>query len=519
MNFEKILNNKFLILIFFPFFLGAISVLSFQPFNLSFFNFFSLSFLFLTLTYVRKRVKKTYRKKPYIFNFFVIGYAFGFGFFLFNIFWISFSLNYVEQFKFLIPFSLILIPSMLAIFFGLGTLVVGPFLKNDIQSLLIFCCSFALIDYLRGKIFTGFPWNLWAYSWSWIPEKLQILNFLGLYAFNLLTLTTCCTLALFFFKKNKINYFIIIFFVLSILGNYIYGSYKMNRDLQIKNDKKIFMKIVSPSIDLNYDIEIDQLTEQIKEIIKFSDPNKNKNTIFIWPEGVFSGYNFSDLKHLKKIFLENFSDNHIIIFGANTYKKINNQDIYYNSLIAVNNEFEIIYKYNKRKLVPFGEFLPFENTLNKFGLKKITRGYGSFTKGLEQKDLSIQKAKILPLICYEIIFPELIQKSKEDINLIINISEDGWFGDSIGPQQHFSKAIFRAIENNTYVVRSTNKGISGFVDNKGRLIKSLNPSEIGNIELEVPLIKNNKKNKNDLIFFILLFTYTIIFFTKKINYK
>ena len=118
MNFEKILNNKFLILIFFPFFLGAISVLSFQPFNLSFFNFFSLSFLFLTLTYVRKRVKKTYRKKPYIFNFFVIGYAFGFGFFLFNIFWISFSLNYVEQFKFLIPFSLILIPSMLAIFFG-----------------------------------------------------------------------------------------------------------------------------------------------------------------------------------------------------------------------------------------------------------------------------------------------------------------------------------------------------------------------------------------------------------------
>ena len=515
MTFEKVLNNRFLVLILFPFLLGAVSVLSFQPFNFLFINFFSLSLLFLILTYVRKKIKKTYRKKPYLLNFFIIGYAFGFGFFLLNLFWISYSLTYVDEFKFLIPFSIILIPLMLAIFFGVGTLIVGPILKNDVQSLLIFCSTFAVIDYLRGKIFTGFPWNLWAYSWSSILEKLQILNFLGLYAFNLFAITIFCTLALFFFKKNKLNYLFIIFLLLSSFGNYIYGSYEMNKDLQKLSDKEILIKIVSPSTVLNYNIEIDELTNQIKEMIKFSDPKENKKTIFIWPEGVFSGYNFSDLKHLKKTFRENFSKNHIIVFGANTYKKELNKDIYYNSLIAVNNEFEVIYKYNKRKLVPFGEFLPFENILNKIGLKKITRGYGSFTKGNVQKNFSIENAKILPLICYEIIFPELIQNSNKNTNLIINISEDAWFGDSIGPKQHFTKAIFRAIENNTYLVRSTNKGISGFVDNKGRVIKSLNPNETGNIELKVPLIENNKKNKNDLIFFILLFTYTIIFFTKK----
>ena len=95
--------------------------------------------------------------------------------------------------------------------------------------------------------------------------------------------------------------------------------------------------------------------------------------------------------------------------------------------------------------------------------------------------------------------------------MIVNISEDAWFGNSIGPHQHFSKAIFRSIENNTYLVRSANKGISAFINNNGVVIKRLEPNEIGNIELNVPLINNNFKNKNDLIFFALLITYSFIF--------
>ena len=169
---------------------------------------------------------------------------------------------------------------------------------------------------------------------------------------------------------------------------------------------------------------------------------------------------------------------------------------------------------NKRKLVPFGEFLPFEKFINKFGLKKITEGHGSFLKGFENNNLKFDKINILPLICYEVIFTSLIQKSEADTNLIVNISEDGWFGDSIGPDQHFAKTIFRAIENNTFFVRSANKGVSAIIDNKGNIIKQLNRKEVGNIEFEVPLIKANKV-KNDLIFFILLITYLFIFLIYK----
>ena len=179
--------------------------------------------------------------------------------------------------------------------------------------------------------------------------------------------------------------------------------------------------------------------------------------------------------------------------------------------MVINNQFEIIQQYNKQKLVPFGEFLPFEKLFNNFGLKKITEGHGSFLKGNDQKNIIIEKLSILPLICYEVIFTKFIQQADQNTNLIVNISEDGWFGDTIGPHQHFSKGIFRAIEQNSFFIRSANKGISAIINNKGEVIKKLSKSETGNIELEVPLIKSNEKNQNNLIFFILLFTYLLIY--------
>ena len=186
-------------------------------------------------------------------------------------------------------------------------------------------------------------------------------------------------------------------------------------------------------------------------------------------------------------------------------------------MIVANHNLEIIENYNKQKLVPFGEFLPFEQQLNKFGLKKITEGHSSFIKGKIQDNLIIDQLNILPLICYEVIFPKFVQKSNEQTNLIINISEDGWFGNSIGPHQHFAKGIFRAIEHNSFLIRSTNKGISAIINNKGEIIKKLNNTETGHIEYQVPLIKNKNKNKNDLIFFVVLFTYILIFNLYKKN--
>ena len=203
---------------------------------------------------------------------------------------------------------------------------------------------------------------------------------------------------------------------------------------------------------------------------------------------------------------KNFSQDHLIILGINTLDK--KKDKFYNSFIVIDNNLNKKFQYNKIKLVPFGEFLPFQTYLEKIGLKKITEGFGSFSKGSTENTFVYENLEVIPLICYEIIFPELIQKINFNSTLLINISEDAWFGDSIGPHQHFSKSIFRAIESDSFVLRSANKGISAFINNNGQVIKRLEPNEKGNIELDIPLFNNSSGNKNDLIFFMLLFTYT-----------
>ena len=140
------------------------------------------------------------------------------------------------------------------------------------------------------------------------------------------------------------------------------------------------------------------------------------------------------------------------------------------------------------------------------------------SKGSIQENIVFNELNILPLICYEIIFPELIQEAIPQTK-IVNISEDGWFGNSIGPHQHYAKAIFRAIENNTFLVRSANKGISVIISNKGDIVKKLNNNESGNIDMEIPLLNNQYKNKNDLIFNS-LFTYLLLLIIKiKTNAK
>ena len=279
----------------------------------------------------------------------------------------------------------------------------------------------------------------------------------------------------------------------------------------MSNKNRFYTKIVSPNFELKYNTSINEIETKMIKLIRYSNPNKEYKTLFVWPEGIFTGYSFEEIYKFKDLINQNFSNNHLILFGINTVDQVNGN--YFNSLIIINNKFEIIGKYNKTKLVPFGEFLPYETFFNKFGLKKITQGYGSFSKGRDQGNIIISDLNILPLICYEIIFPELVQNSDEKTNLIVNISEDGWFGDSIGPHQHFAKSIFRAVENNVFLVRSANKGISVILNNKGQIVRRLNTGETGSIEMNIPLIKSQFKNKNDLIFFILLFTYLVIFFS------
>ncbi len=511
--FKNISNNRFYNIFLFPLTLGSLSVVSFEPISYTFVNFLTLPLFFLILLNIKKKSKSKYRKKPYKLNLFCSGLFFGFGFFLAGNFWISNSLSFDKNLTFLIPFAIILIPLFLALFYATAALIAGIFIKENFSSILLFSAIISTIDYLRGVMFTGFPWNSWAYSWSWFEEYLQFVRVSGFNIFNLICVSLFCLPLIIFFKneiKTKISvttFGIFIFFSLLLYGNYSINKNKRNL-LENEIQSPVLFKIVSPGFEINYGLSEKEVINNLEKIIKYSEPNKDIETVFIWPEGVLSGYYFNELKEFKDIIKKNFSKKHVIIFGANTLDSTSGKT--YNSLIAINNDFNKLFQYNKIKLVPFGEFLPAYNFLEKIGLKKVTEGYGSFSPGNKKNQFFYKKYFIKPVICYEIIFPEFFYSNKNS-NLILNISEDAWFGKSIGPHQHFAKAKFRAIENDNYLIRSANKGFSAFLDDKGKIIKILKPGEVGNIEFKVPIKEGSKNTKNNLIFFILLFTYTTIF--------
>ena len=179
-------------------------------------------------------------------------------------------------------------------------------------------------------------------------------------------------------------------------------------------------------------------------------------------------------------------------------------------------EGRIVETYDKHHLVPFGEYIPFKKLLPISSLA----GRLDFSAGTGRRTLAVPGLPaVTPLICYEAVFPGRAKPDqlRDRPGWLLNITNDAWFGISTGPYQHFAKAIFRAVETNLYVLRSANKGISAIINNKGLIIKKLEPFEAGNIELEVPLIKNENRNRNDLIFFVLLITYIFIFRIYKTN--
>ena len=490
-----------------------VTSLSLPPFNYFIINFFTFSLFFLFL------IKKSNQINDKSF-FFIYGWLFGFGYFISNLYWISISLTHDQSFKFLIPIVIFLIPSFLAIFYGLLTyLFIWLKPKGIICSFLIFSLIFSILEFIRGSIFTGFPWNLIAYSFSNQLEILSAVSIIGTYGFNLFCISLFTGPALFFLKDTKKAMGINIFLVIIVIFFYFYGNFyekKFNKTVQIGYEYKI--RAIGTNISLDrYYYNIDPISV-IQDLIKISSPNNNEKTIFVWPEGILPDVPQKDLVKYDWIFSKNFNENHILIIGNNSQSMEGKLKKYFNSFSVYDNKLQLLDSYNKINLVPFGEFLPFEKILSYIGLKSLTNNYQSFSSGKKRNIIKIKEQnfslKILPLICYEIIYSGKLFKNS-DFDLIINISEDGWFGQSIGPKQHFAHSILRAIESGKYVIRSSNNGMAAIVNPLGKIEKSVNFGQSGYVDFVKsrkiqPTIFSQYGNK---IFGLLILLYIFLIFS------
>ncbi len=500
----------------YPLFLGIITSYSLPPYNYFIINFFTLSLFFIFIVSQQVDINKK-------FKFFFYGWLFGFGYFISSLYWISIALTFDNNFKFLIPISLILIPSFLGIFYGIVIYIFSFFIKKkNISLILIFSLIFALIEFIRGFIFTGFPWNLFAFSFSNSLNFIQILSSVGTYSFNMLCISIFLLPTIFYLKSSSkdILYLIFLLFIPIIYFNFnSINEYKLDKNTLKKNDYVI--KILSSKININRFYDDINERKIIEDLIKISEPQKDIPTIFIWPEGIITSTDIKEIKKYKKIFSQNFSKKHLIILGINETVFSNGNEKTFNSLVLLDHNLNLKNIYHKNNLVPFGEFLPFEKYLNSIGLRSITNGYRSFSSGDIRKIVNLNNdyfnLSFLPLICYEIIYSGELSDNK-NFNFIVNISEDGWFGNSIGPEQHFSHSIFRAIEEGKSIIRSSNNGRSAYINSYGEIISEMESTQSGVIE-----VTNTINSKNTIfsrfgnkIFFALIVIYiSLIFFINK----
>ncbi len=507
------MNKKLNIEVIFLVILGITTSLSLPPFNYVVINFFTFSSLFL---FFIKKLKKHKSKKL----FFIYGWLFGFGYFASNLYWISISLTFDQNFKFLVPLAIILVPAFLALFYGLISclfLILKP--KKIISSFLTFSLIFGILEFIRGSILTGFPWNLIAFSFVNHLEILSIISVVGTYGFNLYCVSLFTSPAIFILRDSKKDIGIFIFFIISIVFFYIHGSfYKEKFDKAEKKNFDYKIRVVGSNISLDRFYKNIDTAKVIQDLIKISKPIAKEKTIFVWPEGILPNISQKELAEYNQLFANKFSQNHLLIIGINSQSEINGSTNYYNSFSVYDNKLNILNSYNKINLVPFGEFLPFENVLKNFGLRSLTNNYQSFSSGDKRDIIEIKQQnfllKVLPLICYEIIYSGRLFDNP-NFDLIINISEDGWFGHSIGPKQHFSHSVFRAVESGKYVIRSSNNGITAIINPLGHIEKKVNFGRSDYIDLEgvkeiQPTIFSNYGNK---IFGLLILLYIFLIFS------
>ena len=489
-----------------PFVCGLISTLSLPPYNFFYLNF--ISFPFLLLFYLRLEIKKS-------FSSFFYGWIFGFAYFISNIYWIANSLTVEEIFKPLIPFAITIIPLFLGIFYGVSFLIffyLKP--RKKIESIFLFALIFSLVEYLRGHVLGGFPWNLISFSLVEINQFIQILSYIGTYSFNLIIITFFLVPAVFLLEQtNREKILTVLLAITLIISNLIFGNLVLKKHNNKPDIPMTFtIKIISPKIDLKRFFDESDPSLVIKDLAELGNTD-NKNAVYIYPEGILPSINLNEIQDYSSVFKNYFQDNHKIIVGITRYKETE----IFNSMALLDNDLKLISVYDKNKLVPFGEYLPFENFFKNYGFKKITQGYQSFSSASKRDLINFNDKRFLPLICYEIIYSGNLFNNSENYDFIVNISEDGWFGESIGIDQHFFHSVFRSIEEGKNIIRSANNGISAYIDSKGQIIKKIESTQKGVIEIDS--YKKGSKTifssfGNKIFFYFLIFYITLILLLK-----
>lgn len=427
---------------------------------------------------------------------FFMGWWFGWGQFIAGLYWIgvSFTID-AEAHAALIPIPTLILPAFLAIFCGLTTLALHLLKVRGLVKVLAFASIWTLSEYIRGTIFTGLPWNLAGYSWGNTLPILQWTAFVGIYGLTLFTVFLSSIPALLAeptYSRNAKNRIILIdCALLAVL--FIGGVVRLQAPvLGVIDNSQV--RIVQPNNEQKDKWKPKTRFTHVRRLTELSSGTPSDAKYLIWPETAVPFFLTTDerIQNYLKTFVP---DGGAIITGAP--RKDPTRRLYWNSVQALNADGEILGKYDKRHLLPFGEYLPLRWFLKASGIASVIPVLDKMSDFSfpEEGASNILKVTGLPparvLICYEVAFPWEVN-DEESFDWILNVTNDAWFGHTSGPYQHFLTSRTRAIEQGVALIRSANKGISGIVDGYGRVLQNFLPTQTGVIDGQIPMPIENR---------------------------
>ncbi len=431
---------------------------------------------------------------------FYAGFITGISFFLTLIYWIVPTIHVYGGLHLILAFGVLtllclylaLYPAIFA--FTLKKLKYGSYMP------LLAACIWTGLEYIRTYAFTGFSWGTLGYSQYENLALIQIADFTGVYGVSFLIILVNSSLAVLFmsFKKKIAGQYIIpvIYTTVLVIGAYIYGSQKINNiDSQIKKAEKTTISIIQGNIKQNLKWSDEFKIHTIEKYIQLSKSQIKKNPdLVIWPETALPFYyGFDEVlsNHVNQC-VESSKTNFLI--GSPAFELDKEHTRFYNRAYMFDGFADITGSYDKNHLVPFGEYVPFGDYLTFLG--KITAQAGNFSAGnqaflpleFNNHNLNVTR-KTGVLICFEILFPSISSKFvKNGADILTTITNDAWFGQSSAAMQHFSIAVFRAVENRRTVARAANTGISGFIDPKGKIIETTSLFKDTAVTRKVPIL-------------------------------
>jgi len=428
---------------------------------------------------------------------FGLGYAFGFGFFVAGLYWISGALFVdITAFWWLVPIAAAGLPALFALYIGIALLATNLASKqlrlSGTARVFAFAIAWTAAEWLRGHAFTGFPWNLIGSTWSGeFPGAIAVLQsvaWIGIYGLSFVTVLAASFPALLGAPSlipvsHRRRWMPAIGAALLVLVPSVLGAIRL--EMLPTAAGTIWLRIVQPSIPQTMKWKPGAAEGNLRKLVNLSTAASHRRiAAVIWPEAATPFLLERDTTVRREIAAVVPERGYLITGALRASSPPGPVVRIWNSIEALNADGDVVASYDKSHLVPFGEYLPFRDILP---FKKITAGAIDLSAGPGPRTIALRGlSPFAAAICYEVIFPGAIVDEQERPDWILNLTNDAWYGRSSGPFQHLASARTRTVEEGLPMVRVANNGVSAVIDATGRVRARINLDTIGYADVALP---------------------------------